>query len=101
MRSFILRTYYGQTSATRNCSKPCSSSRGANVVMVIAENNWRGIHMLKQRLMTAALLIPIIVGLVLFLSETIFLIISGIIMFMAAVEWLAFMKLKSIPGRFI
>ncbi len=57
--------------------------------------------MLKQRLITAALLIPVIIGLVLYASEFGFMVLSTIIMLMAAIEWLGFINFKSVPGRFI
>lgn len=57
--------------------------------------------MLKKRLITAALLIPVIVSLILFTPERGFLLFTGFVMLMGAMEWLAFMKLKSFAGRLI
>ena len=57
--------------------------------------------MLKQRVMTAALLIPIVIGLLIYLSQWAFCIVSGVIFLMAAMEWMTLIPLKTTVGRVI
>lgn len=55
--------------------------------------------MLKQRIITAALLIPIVVGLLFYLSHPVFSVLSGLIVLMAFMEWMSLMQIRSIGGR--
>lgn len=57
--------------------------------------------MLKQRIITAALLVPIVVGLLIYLSPWMFGLISGLIVLMGFMEWMALMKLQSLAARLL
>lgn len=57
--------------------------------------------MLKQRLITAALLIPIVIGLLLYSSQLAFCLITAVIFMMAAMEWMTLVPLQTTVGRLI
>lgn len=57
--------------------------------------------MLKQRIITAAILIPVIVGLLLYVSPLTFGIISAVIILMGFMEWMALMKIQSLGARLL
>lgn len=57
--------------------------------------------MLKQRLITAALLIPVVVGLLIYLSPGWFFCASSLIFLMAVMEWMTLMPLQTITARII
>ncbi len=57
--------------------------------------------MLKQRIITAALLVPIVVGLVLYIQPIAFLIVTAIITLMAAMEYMTLMRLQTVWARIL
>jgi len=57
--------------------------------------------MLKQRIITAAILIPLVVGLLFYLPPPAFCILTALFMLAAASEWVSLMKLNTIVFRFL
>lgn len=55
--------------------------------------------MLKYRLMTAAILIPLVLFLLFYLEPPTFFVVSGLFFLLASVEWTSFMGLRSFLGR--
>ena len=57
--------------------------------------------MLKQRILTAAVLIPVVIGLLFYLPPPAFCLLSGLLMVAAAAEWASLMQLQRILFRFL
>lgn len=57
--------------------------------------------MLKQRILTALILIPLFVVLVLSLSEEQFAVLTGMIVFWCAWEWSGFLGMKSLSKKIV
>ena len=70
----------------KNCTKPSFFIRDGNDALVIPANNFRN-TMLKLRILTAFILIPLVIGGIFYLSSPAFMAITAIIMLLGSWEW--------------
>jgi phosphatidate cytidylyltransferase len=75
--------------------------QGDNAALVTPLSKWRKPDMLKQRIMTALILLPIVVSAILYLPNPAFALLWAAALNLAAWEWSALARLSSLVARLI